>query len=375
MPPDSRRVEEEGVLLDNVLLVDEGRFLEQEMRHLLATAAYPARNPDQNISDLKAQVAACFKGVAALRNLIARYDREVVFAYMRHVQDNAAASVGRVIQRLNSGSFACEMDNGAMIRVAIAVDHAGEKLRIDFSGTSPQLDNNFNAPLSVCRAAVLYVLRTLIDDEIPLNEGCMRAVDLIVPDGCMLNPHYPAAVVAGNVETSQAITDALYGALGIQAAAQGTMNNFTFGDGRLQYYETVCGGTGAGPDHDGASAVHSHMTNTRLTDPEVLESRFPVLLEDFSVRKGSGGAGRHCGGEGVSRKLVFRNPMTASILSNRRRVAPFGLNGGADALPGRNLVIRDDGSVEVLGATATVEMQVGDSFVIETPGGGGFGRR
>jgi 5-oxoprolinase (ATP-hydrolysing) len=375
MPPHSRRVEEEGVLLDNVLLVDEGRFLEQEMRHLLASAAYPARNPDQNISDLKAQVAACFKGVAALRNLIARYGREVVFAYMRHVQDNAAASVGRLIQRLNSGSFACEMDNGAIIRVAISVDHAGEKLRIDFSGTSPQLDNNFNAPLSVCRAAVLYVLRTLIDDEIPLNEGCLRAVDLIVPDGCMLNPHYPAAVVAGNVETSQAITDALYGALGIQAAAQGTMNNFTFGDGRLQYYETVCGGTGAGPDHDGASAVHSHMTNTRLTDPEVLESRFPVLLEEFSVRNASGGAGRHCGGEGVSRKLVFRNPMTASILSNRRRVAPFGLNGGGDALPGRNLVIRDDGSVEVLGATATVDMQVGDSFVIETPGGGGFGRR
>jgi 5-oxoprolinase (ATP-hydrolysing) len=267
------------------------------------------------------------------------------------------------------------MDNGAVIRVAITVDRGQGKLRIDFSGTSPQLDNNFNAPLSVCRAAVLYVLRTLIDDDIPLNEGCLRAVELIVPDGCMLNPHYPAAVVAGNVETSQAITDALYGALGVQAAAQGTMNNFTFGDGRLQYYETVCGGTGAGPDHDGASAVHSHMTNTRLTDPEVLETRFPVLLEEFSVRQGSGGAGQYCGGEGVSRRLVFRSPMTASILSNRRRVAPFGLNGGADALPGRNLVIRDDGSVEVLGATATVEMQVGDSFVIETPGGGGFGRR
>ncbi len=266
------------------------------------------------------------------------------------------------------------MDNGAIIRVAISVDRVRRTMRIDFTGTSAQLDSNFNAPLSVCRAAVLYVLRTLMDDEIPLNEGCLRPVELVVPEGCMLNPRYPAAVVAGNVETSQAITDALYGALGVQAAAQGTMNNFTFGDGRLQYYETICGGTGAGPDHNGASAVHSHMTNTRLTDPEILETRFPVVLEEFAIRHGSGGTGRHTGGDGVVRRLLFRRPMTASILSNRRRVAPFGLNGGSDAERGRNLVQRKDGSTEELGATGTVVMHEGDAFIIETPGGGGFGR-
>jgi 5-oxoprolinase (ATP-hydrolysing) len=374
MPPNSRRVEEEGVLLDNVLLVDQGRFLEQEMRALLASSPYPARNPGRNISDLKAQVAACFKGVSTLRDLIARTGSETVHAYMCHVQDNAAESVRRVIDRLKDGSFACEMDNGAVIRVAVSVNRARRTLRIDFTGTSPQLESNFNAPLSVCRAAVLYVLRTLMDDEIPLNEGCLRPVELIVPDGCMLNPRYPAAVVAGNVETSQAITDSLYAALGVQAAAQGTMNNFTFGDGCVQYYETICGGTGAGADHDGASAVHSHMTNTRLTDPEVLETRFPVLLEEFSIRRGSGGAGRHSGGDGAMRKLLFRKPMTASILSNRRRVVPFGLDGGHDASRGRNLVQRRDGTVEELGATATVEMCEGDTFIIETPGGGGFGR-
>lgn len=373
MPPVSRRVEEEGVLLDNVLLADQGRFLEGEMRALLASGRYPARNPDQNISDLKAQLAACFKGVAGLRNLIARYGLAVVHAYMGHVQDNAAESVRRLLPRLNGGRFACEMDNGAVIRVAISVDQAARTMCIDFTGTSSQLDDNFNAPLSVCRAAVLYVLRTLMDHEIPLNEGCLRPVELIVPDGSMLNPHYPAAVVAGNVETSQAITDALYAALNVQAAAQGTMNNLTFGDGTLQYYETVCGGSGAGPDHDGTSAVHTHMTNTRLTDPEVLETRFPVVLDEFAIREGSGGAGHHSGGDGAVRKLRFLRPMTASILSNRRRVVPFGLDGGGNAKPGRNLVLRSDGSVETLSATATVEMDAGDTFVIETPGGGGFG--
>jgi 5-oxoprolinase (ATP-hydrolysing) len=312
--------------------------------------------------------------VAATRKLVDRYGRAVVHAYMGHVQDNAAQSVRRIIGRIRDGRFECEMDCGAVIRVAILVDRATRHLRIDFTGTSAQLDNNFNAPLSVCRAAVLYVLRTLMDDEIPLNEGCLRPVDLIVPEGSMLNPRYPAAVVAGNVETSQAITDALYGALGVQAASQGTMNNFTFGDGELQYYETVCGGSGAGPDHDGTSAVHTHMTNTRLTDPEVLETRFPVLLEEFSIRRGSGGAGLHRGGDGVVRKLTFRQPMDASILSNRRRVVPFGLEGGSAASAGRNLVMRKTGSVEVQGATATVEMHAGDSFIIETPGGGGFGK-
>ncbi|MDE2475681.1 MAG: hydantoinase B/oxoprolinase family protein [Alphaproteobacteria bacterium] len=373
MPPVSRRVEEEGVLLDNVLLADQGRFLEAEMRALLASGRHPARNPDQNISDLRAQVAACFKGVSGLRSLTARYGLAVVHAYMGHVQDNAAESVRRLIPRLNGSSFACEMDNGAVIRVAIAVDHAARTMRIDFTGTSAQLADNFNAPLSVCRAAVLYVLRTLIDHEIPLNEGCLRPVELIVPDGSMLNPHYPAAVVAGNVETSQAITDALYAALKVQAAAQGTMNNLTFGDGTLQYYETVCGGSGAGADHDGTSAVQTHMTNTRLTDPEVLETRFPVMLDEFAIREGSGGAGVHSGGDGAVRKLRFLKLMTASILSNRRRVVPFGLEGGANAKAGRNLVLRSDGKIESLGATATVEMDAGDTFVIETPGGGGFG--
>jgi 5-oxoprolinase (ATP-hydrolysing) len=292
---------------------------------------------------------------------------------MRHVQDNAAECVRRVIDTLSNGTFACEMDNGAIIRVAIAVNRAARAVRVDFTGTSAQRYDNFNAPLTVCRAAVLYVFRTLVMEDIPLNEGCLEPIELMVPEGCLLNPHYPAAVVAGNVETSQAITDALYGALGIQAAAQGTMNNFTFGNGLHQYYETICGGSGAGPDHHGTSAVHTHMTNTRLTDPEILETRFPVLVEEFSIRSGSGGAGRFCGGDGVVRKIRFRESMNASLLSNRRRVAPFGLEGGGPALPGRNWVSRADGTMEHFGATATVVMQAGDVFVIETPGGGGSG--
>ncbi|HXJ03237.1 MAG TPA: hydantoinase B/oxoprolinase family protein [Micropepsaceae bacterium] len=373
MPPFSRTVEEEGVLFDNVLLVDEGRFCETEIRALLASGAYPARNPDTNIADLKAQIAACVKGAAEFHALMARYGREAVDAYMAHVQDNAAECVRRVIDALASGAFACEMDNGAIIRVAIAVDHAGRRARIDFTGTSPQRDDNFNAPLTVCRAAVLYVFRTLVTDDIPLNEGCLRPLELIVPEGCLLNPRYPAAVVAGNVETSQSITDALYGALGVQAAAQGTMNNFTFGDGVYQYYETICGGSGAGPDHDGTSAVHTHMTNTRLTDPEILETRFPVLVEQFAIRAGSGGRGKFHGGDGVVRKIAFRLTMTASILSNRRRVAPFGLKGGESGAAGRNQVIRVDGTIENLGAAATVVMHKSDVFAIETPGGGGFG--
>jgi 5-oxoprolinase (ATP-hydrolysing) len=373
MPPFSRTIGEEGVLMDNVLLVDEGRFLEDEMRALLASGKYPARNPDQNIADLKAQIAACVKGGAEFRVLIARYGREGVHAYMRHVQDNAAECVRRVIDGLSDGAFACEMDNGAVIRVAIAIDRSARKARIDFTGTSPQRDDNFNAPVTVCRAAVLYVFRTLVTDEIPLNEGCLKPIALIVPEGSMLNPHYPAAVVAGNVETSQAITDALYGALGVLAASQGTMNNFTFGNGDHQYYETICGGSGAGPDHDGTSAVHTHMTNTRLTDPEILESRFPVLVEEFAIRDNSGGAGRHRGGDGAVRRIKFREAMTASMLSNRRRVAPFGLEGGGPAAPGRNSVVRADGSTEMFGATASVSVEPGDIFVIETPGGGGFG--
>jgi len=373
MPPFSKRVEDEGVLIDDFLLVDQGRFLEKETRTLLASGVYPARNPDQNIADLKAQIAACVKGTAELRKLCAIYSREVVHAYMRHVQDNAAECVRRVIDGLSDGRFSVEMDNGAMISVAISVDRAQRTARVDFTGTAAQLSDNFNAPLSISRAAVLYVFRTLVEDDIPLNDGCMRPIELIVPDGSFLNPRYPAAVVAGNVETSQAITDALYGALGILAAAQGTMNNFTFGNGLHQYYETICGGSGAGKDFHGASAVHTHMTNTRLTDPEVLESRFPVLLEEFAVRRGSGGDGRFHGGDGAVRKLRFRTAMSAAILSNRRRVPPFGLAGGEAAFVGRNFVVRANGDMEHFGATASVEMEAGDLFVIETPGGGGFG--
>jgi 5-oxoprolinase (ATP-hydrolysing) len=373
MPPFSRRVEDEGVLIDDFLLVDEGRFREKELRALLASGPYPARNPDQNVGDLKAQIAACVKGAAELRALVNTYGREMVHAYMGHVQDNAAECVRRVIDRLSDGTFAVEMDNGAVISVAIVVDRIARTARVDFTGTSAQMDNNFNAPLSISRAAVLYVFRTLIDDDIPLNDGCMRPLELIVPESCFLNPRYPAAVVAGNVETSQAITDALYGALGILAAAQGTMNNFTFGNGAHQYYETICGGSGAGEDFDGTSAVHTHMTNTRLTDPEVLETRFPVLLEEFSIRRGSGGRGRFNGGDGAVRKLRFREPMSAAILSNRRRVAPFGLAGGEDGARGRNWVERANGTIERFGATATLDMDTGDVFMIETPGGGGFG--
>ncbi len=374
MPPFSRHVEEEGVLIDNFLLVDEGNFRETELRALLASGRYPARNPDQNIADLKAQIAACVKGAAELRGLVRTYGRDVVHAYMGHVQDNAAECVRRVIDGLSDGAFACEMDNGSTIRVAISVDRARRAATVDFTGTSGQAQNNFNAPLSIARAVVLYVFRTLVEDDIPLNDGCMRPITMVVPEGSLLNPRYPAAVVAGNVETSQAITDALYGALGLMAAAQGTMNNFTFGNSAHQYYETICGGAGAGPDFDGASAVHTHMTNTRLTDPEVLETRFPVLVEEFAIRRGSGGNGQTHGGDGAVRKIRFREAMSAAILSNRRRMAPFGLHGGEAGASGRNWVARAGGEVENFGATATVEMNAGDVFVIETPGGGGFGK-
>ncbi|MGE3729510.1 MAG: hydantoinase B/oxoprolinase family protein [Lysobacterales bacterium] len=373
MPASSTTVEQEGVLIDDVLLVDGGRFLESETRALLGSGRWPARNPEQNIADLKAQVAACATGAAELQRQVAEVGRAAVTAYMGHVQDNAAEAVRQAIDRLSDGAFACELDNGAQVLVRVTVNRAARTARVDFTGTSAQQPDNFNAPLSVTRAATLYVFRTLVDDELPLNDGCMRPIELIVPDGCMLNPRYPAAVVAGNVETSQAICDALYGALGVMAASAGTMSNFTFGDDARQYYETIAGGSGAGPDFDGAGPVQTHMTNSRLTDPEVLETRFPVLLEAFSVRRGSGGAGAQRGGDGAVRRLRFREAMTASILSNRRRVAPFGLAGGGPGMPGRNAVERSNGAVEELGPTAEVAMAVGDVFVIETPGGGGYG--
>jgi len=373
MPPDSTTLQDEGILIDNFLLVENGRFREAEFRALLSQSPFPARNVDQNVGDIKAQVAACARGAQELHRVVKEYGQDVVLSYMHHVRNNAAESVRRMIGRLENGTFECESDDGSKIAVRIDVDRESRRVRIDFSGTSPQQPTNFNAPSSITRAAVLYTIRSLVDDDIPMNEGCLEPVELVIPEGSMLAPRAPAAVVAGNVETSQVVTDALFGATGQLAAAQGTMNNFTFGNERHQYYETVCGGSGAGPGFDGTSAVQTHMTNSRLTDPEVLEWRFPVLVESFAIRRGSGGAGRWRGGDGVVRRIRFLEPMTASILSNRRRVPPFGLNGGGPASTGRNYVERADGTAEELGARATVRMNAGDAFVIETPGGGGFG--
>ena len=374
MPATSRTVEDEGVLIDDVLLVDEGRLREQETRALFASGPYPARNIDMNLADLKAQVAACTRGAEELQSMVAEFGRPVVEAYMGHVQNNAEEAVRRALSALRPGVFAYEMDSGAVIRVRIDVDPDARTAVVDFTGTSAQLDSNFNAPLSITRAATLYVFRTLVDDAIPLNEGCLKPITLVVPEGSMLNPRYPAAVVAGNVETSQAVVDALYGALGVLAASQGTMNNFTFGDATRQYSETIAGGSGAGPGFDGGSAVQTHMTNSRLTDPEVLETRFPVRLEAFSIRHGSGGAGRWTGGDGTVRRMRFLEPMTAAILSNRRRIPPFGVDGGEPGAAGLNRIERLDGAVETLGSTAEAALNPGDVFVIETPGGGGYGQ-
>ena len=374
MPPDSREVAEEGVLIDNFKLVDQGRFLETELRALLASGRYPVRNAEQNVADLKAQVAANERGVQELRRMVEQFGLDVVHAYMGHVKDNAAEQVRRVIDRLSDGSFVYEMDDGAKIAATVTVDRKARRAKIDFTGTSPQRPNNFNAPSAVAKAAVLYVFRTMIDGEIPMNAGCLEPLDIVIPAGCMLRPTYPAAVVAGNVETSQCITDALYGAMKVMAASQGTMNNFTFGNDRHQYYETVAGGSGAGPGFDGTDAVQTHMTNSRLTDPEVLEFRFPVLVEEFRIRRGSGGTGLHRGGDGVVRRVRFREAMTAAILSGHRRIPPYGLEGGAPGALGRNHVERADGSVVELKGTDRIDMKPGDCFIIETPGGGGFGQ-
>jgi 5-oxoprolinase (ATP-hydrolysing) len=375
MPPDSTHVDEEGVLLDNVQLVAEGRFLEAEMRAILASGRYPSRNVDQNLADLRAQVAACAKGADELVKMVAHFGLQVVRAYMSHVQDNAEEAVRRVLDVLTNGRFEYEMDSGAKVAVTIAIDKSAREATIDFSGTSAEQPTNFNAPSAVCKAAVLYVFRTLVDDEIPMNAGCLKPLSIVIPPGSMLAPRYPAAVVAGNVETSQTVTDTLYGALGVLAASQGTMNNFTFGNAKYQYYETISGGSGAGPDFDGTSVVQTHMTNSRLTDPEVLEWRFPVRLESYAIRHGSGGAGRHRGGDGAERRVRFLEPMTAVMLANHRRVAPFGVAGGQPGAVGRNWVERADGSREEFGATCAVEMGAGDLFVIQTPGGGGFGEK
>jgi 5-oxoprolinase (ATP-hydrolysing) len=340
---------------------------------ILVSGPYPARNPHQNVADLKAQIAACTKGAELLLELCEHAGLDTVRAYMGHVQDNAEEQVRRVIGALDDGCFEHAMDDGAVIAVRVTVDRKARSAVVDFTGTSAQRTTNFNAPRSVATAAVLYVFRSLIDSEIPLNAGCLRPLTIVVPEGSLLNPRPPAAVVAGNVETSQAVTDTLFGALGAMAACQGTMNNLTFGNARHQYYETICGGAGAGPGFNGASAVHTHMTNSRLTDPEVLEHRYPVLVRRFAIRCGSGGEGRWRGGDGVVRELEFREAMSAGILSTRRTVAPFGVAGGGHAQPGRNAVRRASGAIERLGGCAEVEMQPGDVLLIETPGGGGYG--
>lgn len=385
MPPFSTRIEEEGVQIDNFKLVDRGTLREQEMVALLKSGRYPSRNPEQNMGDLKAQIAANEKGVQELRRMVEQFGLDVVQAYMRHVQDNAEESVRRVITRLKDGQFTLPLDNGARISVAIRVDAAGRSAEIDFTGTSAQQQNNFNAPRAVCMAAVLYVFRTLVNDDIPLNAGCLKPLKVIIPEGSMLNPDPPASVVAGNVETSTCITNALYGALGVMAAGQCTMNNFTFGNARYQYYETISGGSGAGgvfdaqgqlvDGFDGTSVVQTHMTNSRLTDPEVLEFRFPVRLESYEIRKGSGGDGRWHGGDGGVRRVCFLEDMTASILSNGRKHPSFGMAGGQPGQVGINRVVRVTGEVEPLDHIGSAQMRPGDVFEIHTPGGGGFGEK
>lgn len=373
MPAGSRTIEEEGVLFDNWLLTEGGRLREEETRRLLTDAPYPSRNPATNLADLRAQIAANRKGADELGRMIEEFGLDVVQAYMRHVQDNAEESVRRVIDALDDGEYAYETDSGAVIRVQVRVDRAERRATIDFTGTSAQLGTNFNAPSAVVHAAVLYVFRTLVADDIPLNDGCLRPLDIVVPPGSMLAPEAPAAVVAGNVETSQAITGALYAALGVQAEGSGTMNNVTFGNDDHQYYETIASGSGAGDTFPGADVVQTHMTNSRLTDPEVLEWRLPVRLDEFAVRRGSGGAGRQRGGDGAVRRIRFLEPMTVSALSQHRRVPPYGMAGGAPGALGANRVEHADGTVTDLGASGSAEVGPGDVLVVETPGGGGYG--
>jgi 5-oxoprolinase (ATP-hydrolysing) len=374
MSPLATTIEEEGVYIDNFKLISEGVFREKELIHLLTSARYPVRNVRQNVNDLKAQVAANAKGVSELEKMIAQFGLLVVEAYMNHVQDNAAESVARVIAKLKNSSFEYNMDQGCTIKVKITVDSQKREATIDFTGTSPQQSDNFNAPEPVTRAAVLYVFRVMVEDAIPMNAGCLRPLKIIVPEGSMLSPRYPAAVVAGNVEVSQAVTNCLFGALGAMAAAQGTMNNLTFGNETYQYYETICSGAPAGPGWHGAAGVHTHMTNSRLTDPEILELRFPVVLEDFHIRRGSGGRGRWNGGDGTHRRIRFLEPMDASILSGHRRIPPFGLAGGDNGQVGSNRIRRANGQEEVLGSCAQVRLESGDAFILETPTPGGYGK-
>jgi 5-oxoprolinase (ATP-hydrolysing) len=373
MTPRATSIEEEGVVIDNFKMIDRGRFREKELHGLLTSGPYPCRNPAQNVADLKAQVAANEKGVHELRKMVAQYGLKVVQAYMGHVQDNAEESVRRVIDALHDCEFAYEMDQGTFIRVKITVDRKRRSATVDFTGTSPEQPSNFNAPRPVTRAATLYVFRCMVDDNIPMNAGCLKPIDIVFSENSMLSPKYPAAVVAGNVETSQAVTDTLFGALKAMAAAQGTMNNFNFGNDRHQYYETICGGSGAGPDYHGTSAVHTHMTNTRLTDPEILEFRYPVILESFQVRRGSGGRGKWNGGDGTLRTIRFLEAMDVSLLTGHRRVPPFGLDGGGPGECGENWARRADGRMERLEGCDQTVVEPGDAIIIKTPSGGGYG--
>jgi 5-oxoprolinase (ATP-hydrolysing) len=378
MTPRATTVEEEGVLIDNFRLIEGGRFREAETVALLTNHRWPCRNVAQNLADLRAQVAANEKGVQELRKMIAEFGLDVVEAYMGHVQDNAAESVRRVIDALHDSEFAIETDQGATIKVAISVDRDRREATVDFTGTSPEQKTNFNAPEPVTRAAVLYCFRVMVESAIPMNAGCLRPINIVIPDRSMLSPRYPAAVVAGNVETSQHVTDCLFGALGAMASAQGSMNNLTFGNETYQYYETICSGAPAGvfndgSGFDGADAVHTHMTNTRLTDPEILEFRFPVLLEDFHIREGSGGRGRWSAGNGTERTIRFLEEMDCAILSSHRIVRPHGLNGGADGELGATRVRRGDGTIEELAGCDQTVLKAGEAVIVTTPTGGGFG--
>ena len=372
-PADSVHIEEEGIVIDNVKLVEKGDFQEQRIRDILSDGKYPARNIDMNIADFKAQLASCEKGAQELAKIVDHYGLNVVQAYMSHVQDNAEESVRRVLTTLQDGNFCYKMDDGNQVCASIKIDKVNRKAIIDFTGTSPQHPSNYNAPLAITKAAVLYVFRCMVDDNIPLNEGCLKPLDIIIPKKSMISPEYPAAVIAGNVETSQVIVDTLFGALKVMAASQGSMNNFFWGNEEFQYYETLCGGAGATKNHDGTDAVHTHMTNSRLTDPEVLEYRFPVILDEFKIRQNSGGAGEHKGGNGIVRKLRFLEPMTATLLTGHRKVPPYGMAGGGTGKVGVNIVERTNGQKETLGTTAEVALNAGDSIIIKSPGGGGYG--
>ena len=374
MSPMATTIDEEGVLFDNFKIIDRGRFREKELNDALTQAKYPVRNVTQNVNDMKAQIAANEKGVQELRKMVMHFTMPVVQAYMQHVQDNAAESVRRVIDRLHDSEFQYEMDQGTVVKVKITVDKKKREATVDFTGTSPQQPTNFNAPEPVARAAVLYVFRVMADDDIPMNAGCLRPINIIIPARSLLRPEYPAAVVAGNVETSQAVTDTLFGALGAMAAAQGTMNNVNFGNKKYQYYETICSGSPAGPGFPGTDAVHTHMTNTRLTDPEVLEFRYPVVLEDFHIRKGSGGRGKWNAGDGIRRTIRFLEKMECTLLSGHRRIRPFGMAGGEDGQIGENWARRNNGTMERLkGADATV-IDAGEAIIIQSPTAGGYGK-